>query len=166
MLRSLAIVGVCVAVVAILPMMRTAGESRDVDPTPVLAAATEFAPFAASVPPETPAGWRVTSARISAPDEEPFAWFVGYVTEAGRFVAVTESDGERSPFLTSVGVDRSAAEDGTSRIRGDVWARLADADGLHRTLVREDTAAGVLTVVTGTADYEVLDDFAATLRSP
>lgn len=158
MLRSLAVVGACVAVV-VLFTLRQEPEARSLDPGPVLAAAVETAPFRASVPSGTPEGWRVTSTRVTPPGEDPYAWYVGYVTAEGRFVAVTESDGERAPFLDSVAATGESV--GDAQVAGDTWERLADSDDLHRSLVREQD--GVVSVVTGTADFEILEDFAAGL---
>jgi hypothetical protein len=161
MLRSLAVVGGFVAVLMLITLRQTPDQDRSVDPDPVVAAAVEVAPFPASVPPATPDGWRPTSARVTPPESDPFSWYVGYITPEDRFVAVTESDGSRESFLGEIGVEGEA--EGASLVAGTPWQRLDDPDGLHRALVREQN--DVITVVTGTASYEVLEDVAASLRT-
>ena len=160
MLRSLGVVGAFVAVIVLITLRQTPDQDRSVDPAPVVAAVEQTAPFEAFVPPATPEGWRPTSARITAPGEDPFAWYVGYITPDGRFVAVTETDGSREVFLGSVGA--AGEPDGVTQVDGTEWERLADADGERRSLVTEDD--DVVRVVTGTASYDELEDFAASLE--
>ena len=160
MLRSLAVVGAFVAVILLITLRQTPDQDRRVDPSPVVEAAAEVAPYPALVPPATPEGWRPTSARITPPGADPFSWYVGYITPEDRFVAVTQSDDDRAVLLGEVGA--AGDPDGTATVDGRTWERLGSDDDARRALVRDED--GVVTVVTGTAPYDVLEQLAASLQ--
>jgi hypothetical protein len=165
MVRSMGIVMIVVVGILLITFRQTP-DPVQTDPAPVLAGVAQAAPFEAEIPPPTPEGWRVTSARVTLPDADPYSWYVGYFTPEEEFVAVSQVYGSPETYLEEIGAEGRDA--GTVEIDGDVWARVEQSDGTRRSLIRstprDADEAAVTTVVTGTAPWSVLEDVAAGLR--
>ena len=134
---------------------------REVDPAPALAGAQANAPFQAQVPQGLPDGWRPTSARVSAPGDEPFRWHVGFVTPDIEYAAAGQSDGPLEEYLRD---ERAGGdEQGTVRVAGERWTVYVREDGERESLVRVED--GVVTLVTGTGGQDDLIVLAESLST-
>jgi hypothetical protein len=116
-------------------------------------------PYAVLAPVSVPENWRATSVDHSA-DERGNRWRVGFVISNDGYVGLEQSDGEVQSYLADR--LRDYREDGTTTVNGTTWQRML-ADGRHpdRALVHLGDA---VTIVIGPEPYEVLEDFAASLR--
>ena len=159
MVRSLAVVGVFVVVILAITLRESPPKIKAVDAAPVLAAVAQAAPFEASAPGATPAGWTVTSARVSYPTDKPYTWFVGYSTDTEAFVAVTQVYGDADPYLKEIGAN--GTPEGEVTINGETWQKVSNPDGTHHALTR--TVGQLTTVVVGSAPYDVLQKTAAAI---
>src|SRR3954451_12848681 len=73
-----------------------------VDATEARQAAAAVASFQPADPAHPPAGWRLTSARFTpaAVSRSGFSvWHLGWVTQAGRYASLEQSDGPQRPLL-------------------------------------------------------------------
>jgi Protein of unknown function (DUF4245) len=131
---------------------------KAIDYGPKLAQAREVAPYRVLAPEPMPAGWQATSAEVTAPQNSPVTWHLGVITADRAYVGLEQSNGPAGKF-TADELGRTEP-DGTSALPGWQRHRLLERD--ERALVR--TAAGVTTIVTGTADYPTLEQFTQTLR--
>ena len=161
MVLSLGLVGLFVAVIVAITLRPSPDPVRVVDPAPVVSVLPQLAPYPVLRPGPLP-GWRATSVRASPPGAVPWEWHVGYVTPAGEYASVGQSNGEPGRYLQVEGA--AGAASGSSTIRGQRWSKVerdGDGDGT-RSLVR--TAGGVTTLVSGTASYAELVQLAGSLR--
>jgi len=159
MVLSLGVVLAVVAIVFLITLRQTPEAVKVIDAGPVLQAVQVNAPYPAVVP-GTIEGWRITSARVSAPGESPFRWHVGYFTSTDRYAAAGQSSGSKQAYLND---ERAGGtEVGTVRINGTTWTKIEREDGARRSLVR--SADGVTTLVTGGGDFDELATLAKTLR--
>ena len=153
----------CLAVVALIGLVvqRPANEKvRAIDYSGQLALARKEAPYAVLAPQPMPSGWQATSARVGAAPGTPFTWHLGVVTSDKRYVGLEQSNGAAGQFVSdTLG---PTDDDGTSMIDGTTWQRRASTTKDDHALVR--TTNGVTTILTSTADYSVLESYAATLR--
>jgi hypothetical protein len=108
-----------------------------------------------------PAGWRVTSSRITGTRAEgPVAWHLGHLTARGEYAAVEQSDENPATFIPRMtNRDRPV---GTQQVAGATWERYYRSDKKQYSLARR--FPGVTIVVTGTAPYPDLATLAAALR--
>ena len=127
--------------------------ARPVDYRAALTAARADAPYAVLGPVELPAGWRATSVRYEP--GEGSAWHLGVLTDEDEYVGLEQATGPPGELLDQVAPETAPA--GTVEIDGDTWRLRRSDDGTETTLVREET--GATTVVTGTPELSVLEDF-------
>jgi hypothetical protein len=159
MVLSLGVVLVVVALVVLMTLRQTPEAVKVVDAAPVVESVGFNAPFAA-VAPEPIEGWRITSARVSGPGDDPFRWHVGYFTPSEGYAAAGQSDGSQRSYLDD---ERAGgAEVGTVSIDGKSWTVLERDDGQRRSLVLSSN--GVTTLVTGTGDIDELTVLAKALK--
>ena len=161
--RSLvALVGVIAAIVLAFTLMRPDDEGPvRVDYGDVLDRARDEFPYPVLAPTPVPDGWTATSVENSSA-RSGNRWRLGFVTDDGEFVGLEQSDGETESFVADRLEDFT--EDGTSRVNGATWERWLEAgDHPDRALVQVQD--GVATVVLGTEPYDVLEGFAARLKS-
>lgn len=155
----------CLAVVALIGLVvqRPADETvKAIDFSGQLAAARKVAPYPVLAPEPLPQGWSATSAEAGGQPGQPFTWHLGVITDQRKYVGLEQSNGDAQRFLA----DKVGAtfEDGTSTVAGTAWQRRASTTKDDVALVR--TAAGVTTIVTSTAGYDVLESYAASLKAP
>lgn len=128
-----------------------------------LLALRDEAPYTPYAPEGLPAGWRVTSSRLTGLDDpdEPVAWHLGMVTPSDEYAALEQSD-ERpaSEYLWRMTNSREPV--GVQQVAGQTWQRYYRRDKNQRSLAR--ALPDVTLVVTGTASYEELGMLAASLR--
>jgi hypothetical protein len=132
-----------------------------VDITQQAARLRAVAPYQTYVPRGLPAGWLVTSSRITGtPGDGPVAWHLGFRTVLGGYAAVEESDEDPAAFVPRMtNRDRPV---GAQQVAGATWERYHRPDKRQYSLARR--LPGVTIVVTGTASYDELAALAAALR--
>ena len=156
MVRSLAVVFAVVAVIWLFTLRPQPDPVRVVDVAPTLALARAQAEFPVLYPDGLSSEWRPTSVRWQATDgsaPDP-AFHVGFVTPDDAYVQIAESATTNPRYIpeqTSAG--RPAGTDGQ-------WQRYDNGQGTLSLVTVRD---GVTIVVSGTADWAVLNDVAARL---
>ena len=127
------------------------------DPSQGAAALKITAPYTSYAPQGLPASWRPTSSRLSTGPKKPVSWHLGYVTPAGEYAALEESNRSPAAFVAATAPGKAA---GVRQVAGASWTQYADVKG--RALVR--TLGTVTLVVTGTASYDELATLAGSLQ--
>src|SRR5688572_8920660 len=167
MVRSMGLVLVVVAVMILLTFRLSPRDPvQTVELGPAVAEARQTAPYGVLVPRGLGEDWLPVSASTRV-DAGATTWRVGWITPAGDFAAVGQSDQPAAAFVDTFAADAPAA--GEALIDGQRWARLGDAEAEERSLVRSNGAAddasdeAVTVVVTGTAAFTELEELAASL---
>ena len=113
-------------------------------------------------PAAQPEGWTATSADYR-PGSRPL-WDIGFLTADDEFVGLHEEDASVEDLIDEL-VDEDAVEGDPMELSdGTQWRSFTDAGGDY-ALAREEQGESI--VVFGTADPQVVDDFALTLtRAP
>jgi hypothetical protein len=164
MLRSLLpLVVICLLVVA-WTALRQSGDAgvREVDPSSTVQLAAARASYAMVAPQGLPDDYRTTSARTdagNAAEGDPVTLEIGYLTPAEEFAGFVVSDDRRADAVAAV-LDGAVA-DGTVDVGGSTWTR-STTERDETALSRED--AGVIVLVTGSADDDELQKVAAAVR--
>ena len=138
MLRSMGLIAGIVLVMAVLVWRPVAQpEIQSVDAAAIATGVASDADFSLLVP-ALPAGWKVTSARLSkvAGDVSNHVWHVGYVSPAGDYFAIEQTDTLLPDvFLAQFNAGKRSASE--VKLAGQTWQKLAAADGgllLYRNL--------------------------------
>ncbi|MER7461919.1 DUF4245 domain-containing protein [Streptomyces sp. NPDC097981] len=158
MVRSLAVIGVVVAVIYIfVPHDEKADPTHVVDYRVETITARRAAPYPVAAPVGLPAEWRATSVTFDRTAAN--AWHLGFLDPKGQYVAIEQAGDASAKHLASV--TRQAKATGQTQQVGDlVWERW-EGDK-YDALVRHEQ--GYTTVVTGTASFEGLGRMAAALE--
>lgn len=161
-------VAFCLAFAAIVLVVipgRHQGTTPSVHYGADLAALRKGARYTCYAPQGLSPAWRPISTRLTGVDEQgkPVSWHLGFLTPAGRYAALEESD-ERpdGPGGFIVRMTSEGRPDGTETVDGHAWERRFRPDKDQRSLVRR--LPGLTLVVTGNADYGELATLAAALR--
>ena len=160
MVRSLGLVLVVVAVILLLIWRPKPDQVKAVDPGPTLAQARQSAPYDVYAPEPAPQGWTATVARYE-PAPPANEWTLGFVTAAEDYAAVAQTDGDAQALLDEVAPGAEPA--GSSTVNGQEYERRASPDGSRRVLVA--AVPGSTLAVGGTADWDVLERLAGSLRA-
>lgn len=161
MVRSLLVVLVLVAVVvALRGGDGSERETRPLDYSGTLASVRDRAPYEVLAPIGLPDTWVPTSARGGRAGEA-VTWHLGFVTPAGDYAGLEQSDGDPEAVVASVAEDGSDA--GSTRIGGASWRRVEGGSPEQRALVLESDA--VTTVVAGGASWAELRELARSLQA-
>ena len=133
-----------------------------IDYTPELTVARAQAGYPILAPVGLSSDWRATSARWQMTDaSSPVkAWHLGFVTPGEQYAQLGESATTNSNYIPEQ--TASGKPTTTSQVGGFEWQRYENSSA-QRSLVRIEN--GVTIVVTGTADWPLLEEFAASLRS-
>lgn len=153
---SLGVVGLFVAFLYAVVWRPAPEPVRTIDPAETLRLAESDADYEVLAPEGLSEQWRPTSARYE-PAGDGSTWFLGYVTPDGQYVAVAQTDGDPEAFIGEQTL--SGSPEGVREIRDEQWQQYATDD--QRSLVRATDES--TTVVTGTVDYDQLQDFAERL---
>lgn len=137
----------------------TTNPAKTVDYTAELIEARESAPFDVLAPSPVPPGWRATSADWDGADPEAASWHLGFLTSTGEYVGLEQGNAPVADFVADTTTASQPAE--AVEVAGESWQGLVSDDGREHALVRR--AAGVTTVVTGTAPLGEIVTFAETL---
>jgi hypothetical protein len=160
MVRSLAIVLAVVAVVFLFANREAPPEKvREVGYSAQLAQTRATASYDVLAPVGLPSGWKATSAR-GLTDAGAVTWHLGFVTPAGGYAGLEQSDGPRQRFVD--GFVHGAHPAGQVQIGGDTWQRLEGGAPEPRALLRRGN--GATTMVVGNAGWAELRELAASLR--
>lgn len=159
MVRSLAIVLVLVFVVLALNLRLNGGEKvHRFDYSGVLQQARQSAPYDVLAPIGLPGSWTPTSGRTGR-SGNAVTWHLGFVTPAGDYAGVEQSNGDPQALVDSVAADGTAA--GAVTLRGLRWRKLDGGHPETRALVLDGQT--VTTVVAGGASWAELRRLAEAL---
>ena len=134
---------------------------KTVDPSAVIAGARAAESWPVLAPTGQPAAWRCTSARISTASDGQDVVHLGYLTPSTEYVGLEQSATKELTFVRDQTV--KADKTGTQVIGSSTWTTYETADGTHRSLVLAQD--GATYVVTGTATWDDLTTFTASLRA-
>jgi Tfp pilus assembly protein PilV len=157
------IMAAVLAWVAMVPRVREINQPA-VDVTSVAMQVRQETGWAISQP-QLPAAWKATNARFDSAADGVRTWHAGYLSPDGHYVSIdqTEVTGATEDW-TSERTSNGQA-DGTLSAAGRTWHKLSSRDILQRSLVSKGSAAHDLTtVLSGTAPYAQLAQFADTLK--
>lgn len=110
-----------------------------------------------------PEGWTTTSARYVRTTDAFMTWHAGYQTPDGTYVAVEQT---RDPSRAWIDAQTNRApKAGTVEAAGRTWTRYERDTKVQNSLLHEPQTPGELTtLITGTASFEVMEQFATYLR--
>jgi hypothetical protein len=125
------------------------------------ASAARAAPYDLLIPDGLPEEWRATSVRYRHESDHGAFWRLGFMDPDNEYVGLGQADGPAEPFVDDF---THGAEDAgeTSRIAGRDWTHYTGSK--YNALVTRHGEA--ITIVTGTASFARLEDFAASLAAP
>ncbi len=115
--------------------------------------------------PQLPAGWKATNARFDSAADGVRTWHAGYLSPDGQYLSIDQTEGRgASDNWISARTSNGQAE-GTMFAGGRKWQELSSQDILQRSLVSKGPGArGLTTVLSGTAPYTQLAQFAEVLK--
>jgi hypothetical protein len=177
------ILAAVVAWVAMVPRVREINQP----PVDVASVATQVrreTGWAISVP-RLPAGWKATSVRFAPAAGGVKTWHAGYLSPDGHYVSLdqTTTDGASATWISALTSNGQA--DGTLSAAGGPWHKLSSRNIVQRSLLftgsdrksgfgdsvdrnangpTTTSTYGVATVLSGTAPYAQLAQFAQTLE--
>ena len=112
--------------------------------------------------PRLPAGWKATSVRFTAAGGGLRTWHAGYLSPEGNYVSIDQTQDATDAWV-SAQTSNGRAE-GTMPAGGATWERLSSGDTVQRSLVLRAAGAELTTVLSGTAPYAQLAQFAEALE--
>lgn len=159
MVRSLAVVFVVVGAILLVTLRPHPDAIKVIDPAPALAQAVAGASFTVLYPSGRSADWKPTSARFeptaaSAPDP---VWYLGMITPAGTFIALSQSATTRAGYIPEQTVE--GRPNGTDTVKGIEWQKYETKDQRSLVLI----SPSVTTIVSGSADWPTLEEYAGSL---
>ncbi|WP_441250454.1 DUF4245 domain-containing protein [Kitasatospora sp. McL0602] len=157
-LSMLAVGAVGAGAYVFIPHASSGEGIRAVDYRSSLASAKRAAPYPLLGPEGLPGGWKATSVEYQKDPKGHAVWHLGFVTPAGQYAAVEQSDAARDEVLKAVVPGNQP--DGDATVGGRAWQRL-QGEHYRALTVQSGTAT---TVVTGTAGYEELSELAQSLK--
>jgi hypothetical protein len=160
MLRSLAVVGLIIVPLWLLIPHHTNQRVTVIDYSTALSQAERLSSQQVVAPAGLPATWRATSVSVSGGSGHPVVFHLGFVTPAGDYAALEESNGPADGYLqTLLGKTPQGLND--VRVGAVSWRSLRGTDG-RVALVSPSTPMTV--VVKGTARLGELTTLATSLR--
>ncbi|THA37338.1 DUF4245 domain-containing protein [Streptomyces sp. A1547] len=158
MVRSLAVIGVVVAVIYIfVPHDEKADPTHVVDYRVETITARRAAPYPVAAPAGLPEQWRATS--VTFDRKAANAWHLGFLDPKGQYVAIEQSSDASAKRLAAL-TQQAKATGQTQQVGDLTWERWSGEK--YDALVRQEQ--GYVTVVTGTASFEDLGTMAAALE--
>jgi hypothetical protein len=156
------IVAAVLAWVAMVPRVREISQPA-VDVTSVAMRVRQESGWAISQP-RLPAGWKATNVRFESAGGVR-TWHAGYLSPDGQYLSIdqTQSTGATSSWI-SARTSRGQGE-GTLVAGGTTWRKLSSRGIVQRSLVSKGPEVrGLTTVLSGTAPYTQLGQFAEALE--
>lgn len=165
-LRSMVIsmVLILVAVLAWVAMVPRVSEISQpaVDVSSVARQVRQETSWAISLP-SLPAGWKATNVRFTAAADGLKTWHAGYLSPEGNYVSIDQTADATEKWVSAQ--TSNGQGEGTMSSAGTSWQKLSSRVTIQRSLVSRGSAAGDLTtVLSGTAPYAQLAQFAEALR--
>jgi hypothetical protein len=164
MVISMLVIMVAVlAWVAMVPRVRGISQPA-VDVTSVAVQVRQETGWAISQP-ALPVGWKATNVRFDPTAEGVRTWHAGYLSPDGQYVSIdqTQASGATQNWIS--GRTSHGRAEGTLWAAGRTWQELSAPDIVQRSLVSDGSGAGALTtVLSGSAPYPLLAQFATTLK--
>ncbi|BEP12217.1 hypothetical protein acdb102_05280 [Acidothermaceae bacterium B102] len=160
MLRSLAVVIVVIIPLWLLIPHHTRQHVTVIDYSTELSQARRVSAHPLVAPAGLPSAWRPTSVSSSGGSGTPLVFHLGYVTPAGDYAALEESDGPVAGYLVTLEGKTPQSLDSV-RVGTASWQQLRGTDG---RLALVSTATPTTVVVKGTAKLAELETLAASLR--
>jgi hypothetical protein len=115
--------------------------------------------------PQLPAGWKATSVRFESSANGVRTWHAGYLSPDGHYVSIEQTTVPAGSNSWISSHTSNGRPDGTLSAAGTTWLKLSSSQTVQRSLVvRGSGAAGLTTVVSGTAPYAQLAQFAGLLK--
>jgi len=113
--------------------------------------------------PQLPAGWKATNVRFAAAGDGLRTWHAGYLSPEGNYVSIDQTQQATDTWI-SAQTSRGRAE-GTLSAGGTTWQKLSSGETVQRSLVSRGSGSnGLATVLSGTAPYAQLAQFAEALQ--
>jgi hypothetical protein len=115
--------------------------------------------------PRLPAGWKATNARFDSAADGARTWHAGYLSPDGQYLSIDQTEGTGASASWISGRTSQGQAEGTISAAGRMWQELSSRVVVQRSLVSKDPGApGLTTVLSGTAPYAQLAQFAQTLE--
>ncbi|HYN28448.1 MAG TPA: DUF4245 domain-containing protein [Dermatophilaceae bacterium] len=163
MVRSMLVVGGLVLLLIVLVPRVTSVSGPPVDVAATAATVARDSGRTVLVATGLPEGWTETSARYVRSTDGLMTWHAGYRTPEDTYVAV-----EQTVDATQQWVDAQtnrARRVGEVTAGGRTWVTYARDGKVQNSMLDRRTGAGeATTLVTGTADFDVMTDFVGYLR--
>jgi hypothetical protein len=115
--------------------------------------------------PALSAGWEATNVRFAASGDGFRTWHAGYLSPDGNYVSIDQTDvsGATDNWVSARTANGQA--EGTLSAAGTTWHKFSSHDTVQRSLVSRGSGAhGLTTVLSGTAPYTELVQFADALQ--
>ena len=160
MLRSLLVIGAIMAVIVLIfPQVQP--EVPDIDVVETAQQIEGSTDLSLVVPLNLPEGWVPTRAQYRRSTDGLMTWHAGFQTPAGDYAALQQTMDATDDWVTTQ-VNRSP-QVGALEIAGRSWLQYDRSGKVQRSLVDRGDPGEMTTVVTGTASWEELETFAASL---
>jgi hypothetical protein len=149
--------------VAMVPRVRGISQPA-LDVTSVAVQVRQESGWAISQP-ALPAGWKATSVSFDPTPDGVRTWHAGYLSPDGQYLSIDQAQASVATQRWVSDRTSDGQGQGTLTAAGRTWRKVSAPDILQRSLVLRGTGAGGLTtVLSGTAPYAQLAQFAETLR--
>lgn len=120
--------------------------------------------------PQLPVGWKATSVRFTAAGDGLRTWHVGYLSPEGNYVSIDQTSAAVATGRWVSAQTSNGQAEGTVFAAGTTWRKLSSREVNQRSLVSSGPlskgggSGEVITVLSGTAPYTQLAQFASTLK--
>lgn len=172
-ISMLVIMAAVVAWVAMVPRVREVSQPA-VDVTSVAIQVRRATGWAISQP-QLPAGWKATSVRFQAAADGVKTWHAGYLSPEGHYVSIDQTQAGAATENWVSTMTSNGRPQGTLDAAGVTWRKLSSRAIVQRSLLSMSSAskgpqskgsaeAPLTTLLSGTAPYTELAQFAAHLR--
>jgi hypothetical protein len=112
--------------------------------------------------PLLPAGWKATNVRFAPAGAGLRTWHAGYLSPDGNYLSIDQTRDATDAWI-SAQTSNGLAE-GTMTAGGATWEKLSSRDTVQRSLVSRGSGTELSTVLSGTAPYAQLAQFAESLQ--
>jgi Protein of unknown function (DUF4245) len=149
--------------VAMVPRVRGISQPA-IDVTSVAIQARQESGWAISQP-SLSLAWKATNARFDQVAGGARTWHAGYLSPGGQYLSIDQTDVKGATQNWIWGRTSNGQAQGSLTAAGKTWQKVSSPDVLQRSLVSKGSGAGAITtVLSGTATYSQLAQFAQTLK--
>jgi len=162
MVLSMGTVLVVVAVILFITWRPRHQATQSVDYKGAVSQAVSAQVWPILVPAKVPAGWTVTNARFEAESygaTGDVRWYLGMSTKDKQYVSVWQSNGPAGKVINAATNSGFCSQ--TVKIASVTWQQCDQTQPMTHAFVRTD--GKVVTIVAGTANWNELKSFAASL---